>query len=71
MSAIGWFSVLSHNPKVKDYLVMQCIKRASTLRVSAKGKKPSPRVVYRFGEQGHAVKEFWKTRRSIKRMVFS
>lgn len=71
LSAVGWFSVLSHNPKVKDYLVMQCIKRASTLRVVPMKEKPSPRLVYRFGCQDHAVKDFLRHRQLIKRIYRS
>jgi hypothetical protein len=54
---------------VLRYLAMQCIKGGSTLRISGKVGKPSPRVVYRFGEQSHAFKEFLRARRFIKRMV--
>ena len=68
LSAVGWFSVLSHNPKVKDYLVMQCIKKASTLRVVPMKGKPSPRLVCRLGCQDHAVKDFLRYRQLIKRI---
>ena len=71
MSAVGWFSVLSHNPKVKDYLVMQCIKKASTLRVVPTNEKPAPRLVDRFGCQDHAVKDFLRYRQLIKRIYRS
>ena len=30
---------------------MQCIKESSTLRVSPKKEKPSPRIVYRYGKE--------------------
>ena len=36
---------------------MQCIKQSSTLRVSRKGDKPSPRIVYREGESPETVLE--------------
>ena len=41
------------------------------MRGTLKGEKPSPRVVYRFGEQNHAVKEFLRHRRLIKRIYRS
>jgi hypothetical protein len=69
LSALGWFSVLSHNPRMKDFLVMQCIKKGSTLRVVGVGDKPAPRVVYRYGEQTHEVEKFLKHRKIIKRML--
>jgi hypothetical protein len=68
MSVVGWVAVLSKSVSLLRWLAMQCIKKASTLRVSVKGEKPSPRVVYRFGEQDHAVKEFLKKRRRIKQI---
>lgn len=30
---------------------MQCIKESSPLRVSPTGQNPSPRIVFRYGEQ--------------------
>lgn len=68
LSAVGWFSVLSHNPKMKDYLVMQCIKKSSTLRVVERENKPMPRIVFRYGEQNDAIEEFLKERQRIKRI---
>jgi hypothetical protein len=68
MGIVGWVAVCSRNSKLMDWLPMQCIKESSTLRVAPKGDKPSPRVVYRFGCQGHAVKEFLRERQSIKRI---
>ena len=67
LSALGWFSVLSHNPKMKDYHVMQSVKMSSTLRVVPTKDKPSPRVIYRYGEQDHEIKNFLKHRQLIKR----
>lgn len=71
LSVLGWFSVLSHNPKVKDYLVMQAIKKAPTLRVAPTKDNPSPRIVYRFGFQGHAIKDFLRYRQLIKKIYYS
>ena len=50
---------------------MQLIKGASTLRVTPKKEKPSPRVVYKFGEQSHAIANFLKERERIKRIYRS
>ncbi len=68
LSALGWFSVLSHNPKLKDYLVMQCVKRTSTLRVAPKDDKPAPRIVFRHGIQDNQIRIFLKYRTLIKRI---
>ena len=50
---------------------MQCIKQSSTLRVGPKGKKHSPRVVYREGEQEGQIAEFLKMRKYIKRVLIN
>lgn len=68
LSVIAWTAVVSGKYQLLKYLGMQCIKKSSTLRVGAKGEKSSPRVVYRHGEQGHAVKEFLRERQLIKRI---
>jgi hypothetical protein len=68
LSIVAWVAILSKSLKLKDYLGMQCIKMSSTLRVAPKGKKPSPRIVYRFDSQDHAVKDFLEFRQLIKRI---
>lgn len=50
-------------------MVMQCIKKSSTLRVSPKGNRSSPRIVFRHGNQDKKVKEFMNFRDLIKRML--
>ena len=71
---IGWVAILSKSVSMLRYLAMQCIKPTGpTLRVCPnpnKGK-PSPRLVFRFGCQDHAVKDFLMYRRLIKRIYRS
>jgi hypothetical protein len=69
MRVVAWVSLLSHNKGLHKWLEMQCIKEASTLRVGRKRDKPSPRVVYRYGEQDGQIKEFSNYRRLIKRIM--
>ncbi|MEM3829938.1 MAG: hypothetical protein QXP36_12120 [Conexivisphaerales archaeon] len=73
LSVIGWCSVLSHNPKVRDWAVMQMVKGSATLRVSPKPSnphvKPSPRIVYRYGVLDKQVKVFLAWRNRIKRIL--
>jgi hypothetical protein len=70
---VAWVAILSKSIKLKDYVLMQCIKMGSTLRVSPNSNKdkPSPRIVYRFGCQDHAVKDFLRYRQLIKRIYRS
>jgi hypothetical protein len=48
---------------------MQCIKRSSVLRVLPKDDKPAPRIVYRYGSQDQAIKDFLEFRALIKKIA--
>ena len=63
---MSWVSILSKKGKLKDYALMQGIKGSSTLRFSPKGNKPSPRIVYRYGEQDDEIKGFLQFRGKIR-----
>lgn len=71
LSIVAWVAILSKSLKLKEYLCMQCIKMSSTLRVAPKGDKPSPRIVYRFGSQDHAIKDFLEYSQLIKQIYRS
>jgi len=71
VSIVAWVALLSKNAGLMKWCLMQCIKGASTLRVTPKKEKPSPRVVYKFGEQNHAIADFLKERERIKRIYRS
>ena len=49
MKVVAWVALLSNIRELQRWLLMQCIKQSSTLRVSPKMEKPSPRIVYREG----------------------
>lgn len=70
MHILAWVSLLSHNKKAQRYALMQCIKECSTLRVSPKKQKPSPRVVYRYGKQEGRILDFLHYRKLIKRILY-
>ena len=67
MSIVAWVSLQSNNQNMLRYLRMQCIKKASTLRVGPKGEKPSPRIVYREGNEDAQIKEYLETRNFLKK----
>ena len=67
MSIVAWVSLQSNNQNMLRYLRMQCIKKASTLRVGPKGEKPSPRIVYREGNEDTQIKEYLETRNFLKK----
>jgi hypothetical protein len=66
MKIVAWVSLLSHNPMLEKWFIMQCIKEGSTLRISPKMDKPSPKIVFRHGKQDKQVREFLSYRRLIK-----
>jgi hypothetical protein len=68
MGVVAWVALLSHNNGLVKWLLMQCIKGRSTLRVSSKGEKLPPRIVYRYGKQDQNVKDFLKMRQIIKKI---
>ena len=69
MHIVVWVYLQSHNEALKKWFVMQCIKESSTLRVSPKGRKPSPRIVYRYGRQDKEIRDFLRYRRLIKNIM--
>ena len=69
MHVLAWASLLSHNKRAQRYALMQCIKESSTLRVSPKKQKPSPRIVYRYGKQGGRILDFLHYRKMIKNII--
>ena len=66
---MAWVSLLSQNPNLQKWFIMQCIKEGSTLRVSAKKEKPEPRIVFRHGSQDGMIAEFLAYRNIIKSIV--
>ena len=63
---MAWVAIESQILKLKDYVLMQCIKEGSTIRVSPKGDKPSPKIVYRYGKQDGQIRDFLLKRREIR-----
>jgi len=69
MRIVAWVALLSRFEKLKTWFLMQCIKESSTLRVSPKKEKPSPRIVCRHGEQDKGIRSFMAYRRKIKEIA--
>ena len=66
MHIVAWVSLLSGNQMLEKWFLMQCIKEGSTLRVSPKRDKPSPRIVYRYGKQDKQIIDFLAYRKLAK-----
>ena len=69
MKIAAWVAELSGNFGLQKWHRMQCIKVGSTLRISCKGEKLPPRVVYREGKQDEQIVEFEKFRKMIKKSI--
>lgn len=69
LKIMAWTALLTHNISQLKYFQMQCIKRSSTLRVSSKGDKPSPRIVYRYGKENEQIRNFINYRKVIKNII--
>lgn len=48
------------------WFLEQCTRGDFTLRISAKGKKPPPRIVYRHGKQDKQICEYLQFRRMMR-----
>lgn len=66
MRIVAWVALLSNNPMLQKCTLMQCIKEGSTLRISPKKDKPSPRIVFKCGSLDGQVKEFLNFRKQVK-----
>jgi hypothetical protein len=62
---MNWVALESGNVNLQKYVRMQCIKKTSTVRISSKGNKPAPSIVFRYGAQDKMVREFLENRRFI------
>ena len=69
MKIMAWVSLLSHKNRLVKWFIMQSIKQGSTLRVSPKREKPSPRIIYRYGKEDQEITEFLEYRKIIKKSV--
>ena len=58
MAVVAWVSGYSRKVEMQRWHRMQCIKQKSTLRVSPKGVKGFPMVVYAEGEQDDQIEDY-------------
>ena len=69
MHIVAWVGLLSNNPMLQKWLLMQCIKEGSTLRVSPKSEKASPRIVFRCGKENGQIESYLKYRGLVKNFI--
>jgi len=66
---VAWVCLVTKHRRLTEWLVMQLIKKGSTLRVSSKKDKSPPRLIYRYGEQEQQVKDFLQFRKLGKALA--
>ena len=66
LKIVAWVCLQSHHNRLLRWMLMQCIKQSSTLRVSSKGNKPPPRIVIRDGSQNGQIASFLGFRNLVK-----
>jgi len=69
LKVVAWVALQSQNRGLIKWLVMQCIKKSSTLRISQKSQKHSPRIVYRDGKQDDQIESFLEFRKMLKNYI--
>ena len=69
LKIVAWVALLSQNRGLIKWLLMQCIKQSSTLRISPKREKPSPRIVFRQGKQDQQIENFLRMRTLTKKII--
>ena len=69
VSIMSWVVLTNKKPKLLKRFLLQCIRKASTLRVSSKRDKAPPRIVFRNGDSASQIRVFLKFRRGITRFL--
>jgi hypothetical protein len=68
VAIVAWVCLVTKHRRLTEWLVMQLIKQASTLRISPKKEKPVPKIVYRYGTQNGQAKDFLRYRKLVRTM---
>jgi hypothetical protein len=65
MSIVASVTLRSYNRGLRRWQLMQCRKQSATLRLSPKGVKPPPKIVYCEGRQDGQIQEYLEYRSLI------
>ena len=68
MHVVAWVGLQSKNEGLRKWLLMQCIKENSTLRISSKKEKPMPRIVHHYRNQSTQIRNYLEWRQFIKKI---
>lgn len=62
---VAWVAQQTKNKNLTGWLLFQCIKESSTLRVGMKGRKHPPKIIFRHGSQAGEIRNYLTYRRLI------
>jgi hypothetical protein len=62
-------AIQSRHKGLRSWVLLQCRKKSSTLRVSPKGSKPSPKIVYKEGRQDEGIASYLEYSELIKDII--
>lgn len=73
VAVMAWLAMMMKQPSLKDYVLMQDIKKTATARYGKKViwvnnkkiVKPVPKIVFRYGSQDCQIKKFLDTRKFV------
>ena len=65
LSIVGRIVLMTHHRLLQRWHLMQCIKQSMTIRVSPKGDKSGPWIVFREGRQNEQIVGFLSYRKLI------
>ena len=69
MSIVASVTLRSYNRGLRRWQLMQCRKRSATLRLSPKGVKPPPKIVYYEGRQDEQIRGYLEYRSLIMDII--
>ena len=65
---IAWACQQSKHKKLTGWLIFQCIKESSTLRVGSKGRKKPPKTVFQYGFQDREIRSYLSYLKLLKKL---
>jgi len=60
VKVMSWIALISDNPNIRKYVLLQFIRKESTLRLSDKREKPKPRIIITIGKTDKGIENYKK-----------
>jgi len=69
VAIVAWVCLMTKHRRLTEWLIMQCIKQASTLRIAPKKQKPTPKIVYCRGTRNHGIASYLAYRKIARTVL--